>query len=168
MSVRIQIDGLEKIKKKLGEVPQKVIVPLNAELYELSEEYAAKAVQAAPRDNGILIQGIGANHAELDHETVSMAPYSAYQEFGTRSRVRVPSELTAYAAQFKGKGGGDAKKAIYDWCKRQGIPKEAWYPIFIKIMTVGINPHPFFFIHLDWARAEVQKRAEKVVNNALK
>jgi hypothetical protein len=169
MSVTIQVQGLEALKKKLKSIPKDVEVGLDAELHSLSEEYANKAIAAAPRDRGLLIQGIGADHQLLFHEVVSSAPYSAYQEFGTRSKVQVPADLVAFASQFRSKkSNGDAKKAIYDWCKRVGIPKEAWYPIFIKIMTVGVTPHPFFFIHLPWAQTEVQKRAQKVVKNALK
>jgi hypothetical protein len=167
--VAIEVRGLPEIIKKFKGFPENVKTNYDAELHELSEEYANKAIQSAPRDRGLLIQGISADHQLLFHETVSSAPYSAYQEFGTRSKVQVPPELAAYAAQFRGKkSNGDAKKAIYDWCKRVGIPKEAWYPIFIKIMTVGVSPHPFFFIHLNWAQSEVQKRAQKVVKNALK
>jgi hypothetical protein len=167
--VSISVSGLDELKKKFKGLPANVEQGLDGELFELSEAYVNKAVAAAPRDRGLLIQGISADHKLLFHEVVSSAPYSAYQEFGTRSKVQVPPALVSYAAQFRAKkSNGDAKKAIFDWCKRVGIPEEAWYPIFIKIMTVGTNPHPFFFIHLNWAQAEVQKRAQKVVKNALK
>lgn len=167
--VQIQVQGLEALKKKYKDIPQSVTAGLDAELHALSEDYVSKAVEAAPRNNGILIQGISAIHETLNHEVVSQASYSAYVEFGTRAKVSVPADLQAYASQFRGSRGSsvDAKKAIYDWCKAKGIPPEAWYPIFKKIMTVGINPHPFFFIHLPWARSEVQKRSEAVVKKAL-
>jgi hypothetical protein len=165
--VSIQVQGLEELKKKFRDIPQTVETGIDAELHSLSEEYAERAIAAAPKDRGILIQGISATHQLLFHEVVSMAPYSPYVEFGTRSKVQVPADLVAYAAQFRGGGGTDAKKAIFDWCKRVGIPKEAWYPIFIKIMTVGVTAHPFFFIHLPWAQSEVQKRANAVVKKVL-
>lgn len=169
MSVSIQVTGMKEWQKLFKEFPEKVETGLDAELYSLSEEYANRAIAAAPRDRGLLIQGIGADHQLLFHEVVSSAPYSAYQEFGTRSKVQVPADLVAFASQFRSKKtNGDAKKAIFDWCKRVGIPEEAWYPIFIKIMTVGVTPHPFFFIHLPWAQSEVQKRSNNVVKKALK
>lgn len=169
MSATIKIEGLDKLKKKFGQIPQMVTATLDAELHAISEEYVDKAVSIAPVDLGRLKGGISANHAELNHEVVSKESYSAYVEFGTRTRVSVPADLASYANQFRRKAaGGDAKKMIYEWCKRKGIPEEAWFPIFIKIMTVGINPHPFFFPHLPWARTEVVKRSKQVVEKALK
>jgi hypothetical protein len=79
---------------------------------------------------------------------ISAAEYSAYMEWGTKTLARVPAELSTYAAQFKGGGkGGDAKKMIYAWCARVGVPKELWYFVFLKIMRVGVRPQPYFFVH---------------------
>lgn len=163
--VQIQVQGLEDLKKRFKGIPQTVETRLDADLSSLALEYEERAAQAAPVNLGMLKGGITSGKVgPLQFDVVSKESYSAYVEFGTRSKVQVPGELVEYAAQFKGgKSGVDPKKAIFEWCKDKGIPKEAWYPIFIKLMTVGANPHPFFFIHLPWARAEVQKKAEAVV-----
>ena len=36
-------------------------------------------------------------------------------------------------------------EAIKVWCKAKGIPEEAAYPIFAKILGAGINPQPFLY-----------------------
>lgn len=164
----IKIEGLDALKKKFKQLPQVVTDTLDAEMFAISEEYVNRAIGMVPIDEGTLKVGITASHAELHHEIVSKESYSPYVEFGTRTRVSVPADLTSYANQFRRKGGGDAKKAIYDWCKRKGIPEEAWWPIFIKVMTVGISPHPFFFPHLPWAKSELKKRSKQVIQKALK
>lgn len=83
----------------------------------------------------------------MANEVVSPAEYSAYVEWGTKTRVSVPPELQSYAAQFRGgKGAGDAKKMIYAWMDRVGVPKDRQWVVFISIITKGIHPHPFFFI----------------------
>jgi hypothetical protein len=161
MAVSIKVEGLEALKKKFGSLPKNVTDSLGAELRTVAEAYQNKAHESSPANHGLLRNLITVTQvSELNFEVVSGAPYSAFMEFGTRTKVSVPAELSAYASQFRNaKSTGDAKKEIFDWCKSKGIPKEAWYPIFIKIMTVGVTPHPFFFIHLPWAQTEVQKKS---------
>jgi HK97 gp10 family phage protein len=120
----IQITGLEELKRKFKGLPANVEAGIDAELDTVANEYQNRAHNAAPTDRGQLRnQILAAKTGELSYEVVSHMPYSAYVEFGTRSRVQVPSGLAAYAAQFRAKGAkGDAKKAIYDWCKRVGNP----------------------------------------------
>lgn len=117
-----------------------------------------KAKQAAPKDQGRLVNEIrSVKRAQLKHEVVVNSEQAPWMEWGTKRRVRVPSDLTAYAATFKGKytkGKVSAKKAIFEWCKRKGIDKKAWYSIYRSIMVNGVKPHPFFFIQ----RPAVQKQ----------
>jgi hypothetical protein len=81
-------------------------------------------------------------------EIVSPVNYSAYIEWGTKTRVSVPSDVAGYAATFRGggPGGGNAKAMIYEWMNRVGIAKEFQWITFINIIVKGIRPHPFFFI----------------------
>jgi hypothetical protein len=169
--VYLKVQGLAELKKKFGRIPSDVAAEVDAEMHAASQEYVTLAVRDAPKDRGILIQGISADaKGIMRHEVVSSSPISAYLEFGTRTRVQVPADLAAYAQQFMGPGasGGDAKKAIYEWCRRNGIPKEAWYPIYKKIMTVGINPHPYFFKQRGPVMAELKKNLKPALERALK
>lgn len=139
--VSIKVEGLEALKKKFKELPKVVTTELDANLHAISGQYQNKAVQAAPVDLGLMRNSITVDHAVLNHEVVSHAPYSAYVEFGTITRVNVPPGFEEFAARFKGKG----------------LRK-----------TGGIHPHPFFFPHIPWAQTEVQKVAKKVIEKLKK
>lgn len=166
----ITIKGFDELKRKLGRIPDHIISEVDAEMDAEALAFVDRAQDAVPIDRGVIKNEITRDKkGVLNYEVVSGAEYSPWIEWGTRSRVKVPPALTAYAAQFSGPTGRTgAKKAIYDWCKRKGIPQPAWYPIFIKIMTVGITPHPFFFPQLPIARANLMKSVERVVKEALK
>jgi hypothetical protein len=170
--VSIQIEGLNEVIKKIGSIPEDLKVLVDAEMGATAATFVDRAVAAAPVDNGILRNGISFTQVgEMDWEIVSSVDYSPFVEFGTRSRVKVPAELSSYAAQFRNVKTGTAqgaKKLIFAWCKRKGIKEEAWEAIYIKIMRSGINPHPFFFPQLPIARAEINKNLKQVVANVLK
>lgn len=77
----------------------------------------------------------------------SNAPYSAYVEFGTGTKVKVPIGFESLAAQFRGKGGGTFDQLldnIKDWCRRKGIDEKLAYIIAVSIIKTGIKPQPYF------------------------
>lgn len=124
--VSIQVEGLDRLKKKLGAIPENVKAEVDAEMAAVANEFVNRAVEAAPVDVGFLKGQITFNRiGEMDYEIVSGANYSAYIEFGTKSKVQIPAGLTSYAAQFKGnKGRGnleDFHRALTEWVKRKGI-----------------------------------------------
>lgn len=168
----IQVEGLKQLQKKLGNLPEHLIQEFDAELADTANGVVNRAVEDAPRDQGILIQGISFyREDEMQYVVVSGAEYSAYIEFGTRTRVQVPAELQDYANQFRLQNTGgesDVKKIIYEWCRRKGIEERYWYPIFIKIMTVGVNPHPFFFPQMRWAQTQLNKNLRQALKRAIK
>lgn len=138
----IEVQGLNKLKKKLGQIPENVKKMVDAEMSAIAKEYEDRAVAAAPVDTGFLKGQISASKVgEMNYEIVSGAKYSGYVEFGTVTKVQVPAELTTYAAQFKGAG-----------LKKSG----------------GMRAHPFFFLQLPIARADLNKNLKIVVNKALK
>lgn len=60
----------------------------------------------APHDLGALRASINADKIDNGHyEVRASVEYAAYVEFGTRSRVDVPPDLTEYALQFKRSDG---------------------------------------------------------------
>jgi len=103
------------------------------------------------------------------------ANYAAYMEFGTRKFAAayvstLPQDWKAYAATFKGSGGGTFDEFIMRlmaWVKRKGIgetfdiktrrrvrqgkqsaatTREAdAYAIALHILRHGIRPHPFLY-----------------------
>lgn len=134
----------DKVKRAAKEFP--------GELDEAAKFAAATWQQlssrAAPKDFGKLAGGISTNQEKQGVWDVnSSKEYSPYMEWGTKSLTSVPAELQSYAAQFRGRGtGAGVKDLIYAWVLRKGLPASAQWPIFMKIMRVGITPHPYFFI----------------------
>jgi hypothetical protein len=168
---RLQVRGLKELKKKFGSIPQSVVDEVDPVLHAHANDYANKAINDAPRDQGLLIQEIDFfKEKDLVYRVVSGAEWSAFIEWGTRSRVQIPADLASYAAQFKNKSvsGQDAKQKIYDWARRIGLPEEAWWSVFINIMTIGIHPHPFFFKHRDIVYAAIMKDLKPALTRALK
>lgn len=139
--IKIQIQGLDKLQKKLGKLPETLINEVDAEMGALASDYVQRSNAAVPVDTGRLK---GATEMErigpMKWEITNNVFYAPYVEFGTISFVSVPPELTAYAAQFKGKG---------------------------IIKSGGMKPRPFFFNHLPWARTEINKRLQHSVQMAL-
>lgn len=144
-----RIIGLAELKLKLQNMTPKTAAAVSIELSDGAKQIAAEAKQNAPGDQGFLRQQIGVKKINnLTFEVISGVEYSPFMEFGTLQSVDIPPGLEGYAAQFKGgvdSGGLSAKEAIFAWCARQGIDESAWYVIFLKIMKVGVHPHPFFF-----------------------
>lgn len=100
--ITIQISGLKELQKKLKQLPQDLIDDVDMVMANGANDYVNRAASAAPVDTGILKRSIKQKKlAPMQYEVVSAANYSAYVEFGTRSRVSVPAGLEAYAAQFK-------------------------------------------------------------------
>jgi hypothetical protein len=123
--VSIQVEGLDKLKKKFGSIPENIRAEVDAEMAVTARDFVNRAVEAAPVDVGFLRGQITFNKvSEMNYEIVSGANYSAFIEFGTKSKVQIPAGLSSYAAQFKGKGTGNLDeflRALTQWVKRKGI-----------------------------------------------
>lgn len=140
--VPVQVEGLDRLIKKMGSLPENVKNEVDAELADTANSFVNRAVNAAPVDTGFLKNGITFERiGVMNYEVTSHAPYSAYVEFGTITMVSVPAELTSYASQFKGKG----------------IKK-----------TGGMPARPFFFVQVPWAQAQLNKNLKEVVKRAFK
>ncbi len=146
MANGVKITGFKEFSKKAASLPKQLIKEVDAIVKDAAFLWEEMAKSAAPVDQGVLRASITTKDTgEMKAEIVSPAAHSAYIEWGTKTRVNDPSELQAYAAQFKGGGGKDAKKFIYAWMERVGVPEKLRWITFISIITKGINPQPFFF-----------------------
>jgi hypothetical protein len=127
------------------------------------------AKSLAPKDEGFLQNRITVKEiSQLEYEYVAQDKKAAWLEFGTKKKVQIPSELSDVAQKYKGIGLGsglNARQTIYDWCKRKGIPKEAWYPIYREIVTNGIKPHPYFFPAYNRVKPKLIKRIKEIMVN---
>lgn len=146
----IDLSQIKAIQERMKDLPAKMSAMIDVEIQDGARAIAAEAKLRAPGDYGFLKNEIGSAPTGLMQATVfSAALYSPYVEFGTRANVQIPAGLEEYAAQFKGPASGvsslAAKEAIFAWCKRKGIEEEAWYAIYVSLMTKGIRANPFFF-----------------------
>lgn len=167
----VRIVGLPELVDRLQKIPDSVSREVSEELRVGAEGIAADAKASAPGDVGTLRQQIGVKKiTDLTFEVISGAEYSPYVEFGTLLEVSIPPELQAYAAQFKGNGQGgnlSAKEAIFAWCERHGIEREAWFAIYMKLIRVGMKPHPFFFSAFNRQKPIILERIQKVLKDAI-
>lgn len=164
----ITLKGFDEFEKKIADLPQELIEEVDEEVLQAAQQWAKLAKVAAPTGvSGELKAEISfeATSEKGTWEVVSPKAYSAYMEWGTRTRVSVPGELAAYAATFKGGGDskGDVKEMIYEWCRLKGIPEKDWFWIFMKIMKVGVNPQPFFFVQMPIVEKELFGRIKVIL-----
>lgn len=166
MSAVVTITGFKEFADKARAMPAELLAEFDDVAGLAAGQWELQAKRDAPKDIGFLAGGISNKHTgQGDWEVVSASEYSPYMEWGTRLKVRVPPELSAYAAQFKGQGTGkDAKKFIFAWAQRQGIEPAAWYPIYLSIMRTGVNPHPFFFVQKPVVEAQFLKDLKQILN----
>ena len=98
------------------------------------------AKQNAPVDKAFLKNSIRPYNKSMTGEVVVGASYGPYQEYGTGTKVHVPSELSDYAMQFKGAG----------------------------IRQVNLRPQPFlypaFFINRDRFISDMDRRINRIAN----
>lgn len=167
--LNISLKGMSQFDqalKKFGTVFKKEV---ELEVVDAAKNWEGKAKAAAPTDQGRLKAEITSSKTgTMEAQTTSQAAHSPYLEFGTLSRVKVPAELQAYALQFKGGGakGDDAKRMIYAWMERVGIPKERQWIVFISIMVNGIRPQPFFFPQKPIVEKEFFSHIQRIINTA--
>lgn len=169
MPTKITLTGWKEFDAKLKNMSTTIMKEVDGEVEEASRNWAVLAKNDAPKNVGLLAGGIANKKtAQAVWEVTSNQNYSPYMEWGTKSKVKVSADLQTYAAQFKGGGGksiGDVKAMIYEWCKRKGIPKEAWWPIYISIMVKGVTPHPFFFIQMPAVEKKLRANIQKNILN---
>jgi hypothetical protein len=122
------------------------------------------AVTKAPAAFGKLRQGIGIEtQDDFNKFVISNENYSAYVEFGTGGKVKVPNEWQELAIQAKGKTGksfDDFLDNIKDWCRLKRIDEKFAYPIAVSILKNGIEPRPFMFP----AFQKLKKNFKKEIN----
>lgn len=151
MATKVEIKGLKKLLSKLDKLPKEMVTQLDGITEANARELEAKAKMNAPvgvsgalRQNGQTIK-----EDLLTWKVVFTAPYAGYVEFGTGTKVSVPNEFKDLANQWRNNPSNgsfeDGLQSIKDWCRAKGIPEEAAYPIFLKLLRVGQNAQPFLY-----------------------
>lgn len=149
MSYTIKIEGGDTLMQLLKDIPKKKLQDVEDEFEAYAFELNTMQKGRAPKDEGSIVQAItNIKTAPLTWEIVCQKIHAVWNEFGTKSKARIPAGLEGVASQFRGVGlasGTNARQSIYEWCRRHGIEKRAWYLIYREIVTNGIKPHPFFY-----------------------
>ena len=165
----VTIKGLSSTISELRKFGEKAEKLINAETQAIAFQIEADAKKLAPKNFGKLAQSI--SHLEVKpalYKVTVNELYGAYMEFGTGTKVSVPAEFADMAATFKGKKQGSWKEgleAIKVWCKAKGIPEEAAYLIFAKILGAGVNPQPFLYPAWTKGRKDYQNNLERVLKS---
>ena len=163
----VMIKGLASTIAELRAHGKDIDKMIDAETESIAFQIETDAKKLAPKNFGKLAQSI--SHAKVKpalYKVTVNELYGAYMEFGTGSKVNVPAEFADMASSFKGKKQGTFKQgleAIKVWCKSKGIPEEAAYPIFAKILGAGINPQPFLYPAWIKGKKDYQNNLEKML-----
>ena len=127
-----EIKGLNKLLKKFETLDKEIIKNVKDTIEGAAQDIEVDAKVAAPVDFGKLRQGIKAQPIagkEMGYRVVAKEEYSAFMEFGTGGRVKVPTELKEVAIQFKGKGIREVNIQ----------PRPFLYPAFVKNRKILIK-----------------------------
>lgn len=146
----MEVKGINETIAELRKFGKNVEAIISAETEDAAFNIELEAKRLAPANFGKLRQSI--SHEKINDSNYKVTVnemYGAYMEFGTGTKVSVPSEFADMAASFKGVSSGKTFKegleAIKIWCRHKGIDEKAAYPIFAKILGAGVNPQPFLY-----------------------
>lgn len=142
--VKVNLIGFDSLAKRIEKAPVKLKKEIGQEIQLAGERLAELAVKSL--SSGVLTKPTGQlagsirpqRTGELSTSVTVHKHYAPYVEWGTITKVRVPSELSAYAMQFKGRG-----------LRKNG----------------GMAPRPFFFMHVPQVRKETIVRIENILED---
>lgn len=194
--MKFTVMGLDEAIKKVHKYGAELRAEVDEEMASAAKMWERLAKESASNngDTGFLMGKISSfGEKEMEWSVTSQAAYSAFVEWGTGQLVSVPAEYQEYASQFKGQstGGGFDQffLAILDWVNRKGIAGrysvktqrrlgnkgermmenyDVAFLIALKILKVGIKPHPFFFIHKERVVSQFIKNINRVIETKLK
>ena len=117
------VKGLQEVLKNLQKFGAAAAVEIDKTTELIIKDIVADAKIRAPKDMGKLAQSIkDVKIKESNYKAVVNKEYAAYVEFGTGTKVQVPTELYEMASKFKGAG-----------IKEVNIRAQPYlYPAFVK------------------------------------
>lgn len=173
-AVKFDIKGLDKLQKKIGQLPkelqEEVVGEIQAWGFDVNAEQIGLISQQKIQDLGALQQNTKAVPKPDGVELISNVYYAPYIEFGTGAKVKVPAELNDYASQFKGKKRGDFRtfvKALEAWLKRKGGNPKFAFIAALNIIKNGQEARPYFFPPYLRKRKELTSRINAVIKKAI-
>ncbi len=174
MALTIDIKNLDKVLAEVKAYPQDVEKIINNEFQAFGQLVVNDAKRMAPVNEGRLRQSIASLQTKLQVSITVNVDYAAYLEFGTKSFAAahvatLPPDWQAFAAQFKGSGGGSFQELVMKiqrWVKLKGIAggDSAAYLIARSIVRKGIRPHPYLFPAFEKNKIELIRNLKQQLN----
>lgn len=143
------IQGVRQTISRLRSFGENATQGIKRETEAIAFQIEGDAKRYAPVNFGKLRQSISKEKITDEKYKITVNEfYGGYIEFGTGAKINIPAEFKNMAESFRGQRRGyfqDGLESIKVWCRSKGIPEEAAYPIFAKILGAGINPQPFLY-----------------------
>ena len=143
------VKGVQEVISELRKIGKDMEKRIDVTTQEAANSIELNAKKLAPKNFGKLAQSISQIKVKQSNYKVTVNElYGAYMEFGTGTKVVVPTEFKEMAASFKGQKTGSYKEgleSIKEWCRAKGIDEKFAYVIFAKILGAGLNPRPFLY-----------------------
>ncbi len=166
MSFTVEVKGINKVVKRIKKLGDEV-----AEDADKAMGYSARRIERDAKknvavDTGDLRASIHMIDKFLEKEVKTDKTHAPFVEFGTKSKVDIPSGLEQYAMQFKSSGGNfaDLLESIQGWCSRNNIDQEFAFPIALRIAQNGVSARPFLFPAYFKELPKIKKDLERIVN----
>lgn len=163
--ISLSLSGLKGLQKAIKDKESALTKGIDAEMAASVSKINTEQKTLVPVNFGLLRSSLKFDrNTALDYTIASQgagSEYAPFQEFGTGSKVMIPSGLEGEAAKYKGGKGGTFKdfvESMKDWCRKKGIPESAAYPMAVKIIKNGLRPQPFFFAPAFKEFRELKKR----------
>jgi HK97 gp10 family phage protein len=171
--MNLKLTGVQKIINQLAKVESEITAEVDAELQASLNKMERDAKRSAPANFGQLRNSIGnRKESKLRYSLFASAWYAPYVEFGTRGKVKVPTELEGIGQQIQGRTSRGNFKAfiesIYLWGTKKKIIKKGdknhAINIARKIYREGIAPQPYLWPAFVAERGKLIDRIKAVVN----
>ena len=140
MASEMNVFGIDKLIGELKNYSEKVYTNIDNAMQESARNVQRQAIMDAPSDMSTLRRSIQVKPIKEEtwsgYEIFSLLPYAPYVEFGTGTRVTIPTGYEEYAMQFKG------QKEI-----------------------VGMNAQPYLIPNFEMEKANLMANLKKMVTN---
>lgn len=167
-----EIEGLEKLKARIKELPNDVQEEVVGEIQAWGNEVNASQLslisQQKIQDLGALQQNTKAVPNPDGVELISNVYYAPFVEFGTGAKVKVPAEVANYAARFRGQKRGTFAEFVIrmrEWLKRKGYNEKLAFIAALNKIKNGSEPRPYFFDPYLKKKRQLIDRINKVISD---
>lgn len=173
--LKVNTRDIKRIRKLINQIPENYKEAAKDEIRDVYSKAVVEAKNMASRStyDGELVAGIALIEKDKTFDFVSAAPHAPYVEFGTRSKVYVPSGWERFANKFRGsvyrinRTGGSFKERVKAWAKRKGLKN--WFFLYKRIAKDGMGDYnePHFVPSAIKARERLVKRLSTILKKSI-